>query len=80
VIVNNDYGSFYRFVSRKFTCKNGIGALRNDRDEIVTGELERAMLLNEYFSSMCSVDGRNNLRIDRAVPNDTILNEVSFTP
>jgi len=53
-------GSFFRFVNSKLSCERGLGALSSDNGDIVTGDQERAILLNTYFTSMCTADNGTN--------------------
>lgn len=80
VIESNNIGSFYRFVNSKLSCRHGVGALTNDKGEVITDDSERANLLNSYFSSVCTVDDGTVPIANRVVPADVNLHSVEFTP
>ena len=80
VIDSKNTGAFYKFVNRKTSCKCGIGALRNNQGAIVTDDLQRANLLNEYFNSVCSVDNSNTTVLAHLAPISAILDHIDFTP
>ncbi len=80
VIESNNAGSFYNFVNKKLTCKTGIGALRNSENAIITDDEQRANLLNEFFSSVCTIDNGIKPALNRAVANDVKIDSVTFTP
>jgi hypothetical protein len=48
--------AIYKYVSKKLNCSNGIAPLRNFDGNLVTGDSERAALLNNYFCSVFTVD------------------------
>jgi len=80
VINNNNAGCFFRFVNRKLSCKSGLGALINDDGDIVTSDIDRANLLNDYFASMCTTDDGSKPAFDRVVEDDCNLDSIDFTP
>jgi len=80
VIDSDNAGSFFRFVNGRLSCERGLGALNDDNGGIVTGDAERANLLNDYFTSMCTNDDGTAPVFDRVVPQDSNLESVEFTP
>jgi hypothetical protein len=54
--MTEDAGSFFGFINSKLSCKRGLGALTSDSGDVITGDQERANLLNTYFASMCTND------------------------
>jgi hypothetical protein len=52
VIHNEDTGSFYKFVNKRLSCKQGIGTLKNSNGEYIAGDTDRANLLNRFFCSV----------------------------
>ena len=77
-IERDNAGSFFGFVNRKLSCKRGLGALTSDSGDVITGDQERANLLNTYFVSMCTNDNGTVPTFDRVagLPVDSIV----FTP
>ena len=80
VIDSKNTGAFYTFVNNKMSCKSGIGPLRDNQGAIVTGDLQRANLLNDYFSSACSVDNGITPAFAHLAPESAMLDCIDFTP
>lgn len=80
VIDSNNAGGFFRFVNGKLSCRRGLGALCSDKGDVITGDVERANLLNQYFASVCTSDDGITPPFPRAVPSDVQLETVNFTP
>ena len=80
VIESDNAGSFFRFVNGKLSCRRGLGALNDDNGDVVTSDIDRANLLNDYFTSMCTDDDGNKPPFERIVPDDSNLESVEFTP
>ena len=80
VINKSNLGSFYRFVNKKLTCKSGVGPLQLDSITIITDDEEKANLLNNYFSSVFTVDDGTLPPFGSRVPNDVSLKIINFTP
>ena len=79
VISDNNVGSFYKFVNKRLSCKQGVSVLKKINGEIITDDAERADLLNEYFSSVCVNDNGLLPPIHRRVPDDTFIENITFT-
>jgi hypothetical protein len=77
---NNNVGGFFRFVNGKLSCKRGLGAFSTDSGDVITGDAERANLLNDYFASVCTKDNGTLPAFSHRVPNDAKLESVDFTP
>ena len=58
----------------------GLGAVKDDNGNVLTGDTERANILNDYFTSMCTEDNGVVPVIDHIVPNDSNLESIAFTP
>jgi len=80
VIDGNSAGGFFRFVNGKLSCRRGLGALCDDSGDVITSDIDRANLLNEYFASVGTVDNGVNPPLPRAVPPNAQLDSVNFTP
>ena len=78
LIASNNTGQFFNFVNRKLSSKSGIGALRNSAGKLVTGDEQRADMLNTYFSSVCKNDNGNLPNIDKRVDDNVRLEFVHF--
>ena len=79
VVESDSIGCFYSFVNKKLSNKKGVGALRaSDGDVFDDGQ--RANLLNNYFSSVCTADDGNTPSITRVVPDGVSLDTVDFSP
>jgi len=49
-------GNFYKYINHKLNGSSGIGPLRNSSGEIEYSSQVKATLLNDYFSSVFTVD------------------------
>jgi hypothetical protein len=56
VLEANNVGAFYNYVNGKLTCHNGVGALRDINGQTLTTNIGKANALNDYFSSVYTVD------------------------
>ena len=82
VIERDNASSFFRFVNSKLSCKRGLGALTSESGDVMTDDLERANLLNAYFTSMCTDDNGTSPTVDRVagLPVDSDIETIVFTP
>lgn len=79
VIQSNDVGKLYRFVNKKTSCRSGIGSLRTaTAGKYATTDTEKANLLNEYFSSVCTEDNGIIPPFNVNLPAGIALDTVSF--
>ncbi len=78
VIDSDNAGSFFRFVNGKLSCKRGLGAINDEKGGVITGDAERANLLNDYFTSMCVDDDGETPAFDQVVSEN--LENIQFTP
>jgi hypothetical protein len=49
-------GQFYRFCNNKLNTRSSVGAIRKSNGELTSDPKEKAEMLNEYFSSVFTVD------------------------
>ena len=56
IIQSNNTGCFYKYINSKLSNKSGVGALKKENGAMATDNVERANLLNKFFSSTNSVD------------------------
>ena len=52
----NNLGAFYKFVNNKLSSKSGIAPLKNKDGILITDDVEKADLLNDYFQSVFTTD------------------------
>ncbi|GAB0208807.1 mitochondrial enolase superfamily member 1 [Grus japonensis] len=50
--VKGNKKSFYRYVSDKRRTRENVGPLRNEMDDLVTQDVEKAEVLNDFFASV----------------------------
>ncbi|GAB0186169.1 mitochondrial enolase superfamily member 1 [Grus japonensis] len=50
--VKDNKKSFYRYVSDKMRTRENVGPLRNEMGELVTQDMEKAEVLNDFFASV----------------------------
>ncbi|GAB0177815.1 mitochondrial enolase superfamily member 1 [Grus japonensis] len=50
--VRDNKKSFYRYVSDKRRTRENVGPLRNEMGELVTQDMEKAEVLNDFFASV----------------------------
>jgi hypothetical protein len=79
-IQNENIGSFYKFVNKRLSCKQGIGTLKSSKHgEYIAGDTDRANLLNRFFCPVCTVDNGELPAFDNVVGDDIVLDCVEFT-
>ena len=78
IIQSNDLGKFYRYVNGKMTCRSGIGSLKSKSGIIVTSDAEKADILNDYFTSVCTKDNGIIPPFNVQLPTGAVLDTVSF--
>ena len=79
VIGNNNVGAFYRHVNRKMSHKSSVGALTRPDGEMALSDLEKAEVLNNYFSTVCTHDdGKNPQFASRISAGDDGISTVMF--
>ena len=77
IIDDNNLGSFYKFVNQKLKTTDRIGALTDEKGDLVVDDRGRANVLNRFFSSVCTVDDGNTLP-DRTPYTQNVLNNINF--
>jgi len=70
LISDGRLGNFYKYINKKFNGSNGIAPLKNSDGQIVYGNSSKAVLLDEYFSSVFTVD--NGVIDDSRLPHEYI--------
>ena len=73
-------GSFYKYVNNKLNGSNGIAPLKNSSGAILYSDHDKAGLLNDYFSSVFTVD--NGFIVTASLPHKvgTDVPPIFFTP
>jgi len=78
LIGRGNLGRFYRYVNGKLSCKSGVGPLKSGFNKIIVSDVEKAELLNNYFSSVFTIDDGVFPKFCRRVDNDTFISEINF--
>ena len=78
VINSANLGRFYRYVNGKLSCKSGVGPLMSGSNKVTVSDVEKAELLNNYFSSVFTIDNGVFPEFCRRVDNDNIISEINF--
>ena len=68
ILSANNLGAFYKFVNRKLKTNNGIAPLTDISGNIITSDIDKANLLNEYFRSVFTLDKRRSSTISSQKP------------
>jgi len=73
-------GCFYKYVNKKLNGSNGIAPLKDCNFKLVSSDVDKATLLNNYFSSVFTKDNGviDNARLPTKV--HTTMPSVFFTP
>ena len=56
IINANNLGAFYRYVNNKLSNNNGIAHLFDNNGNLITSDIDKANLLNDYFKSVFITD------------------------
>jgi len=67
-------------VNNKLSCKRGLGAMGDGKGGVIVSDAERADLLNDYLSSVCTTDNGAMPIVERLVPSGINIESVEFTP
>ena len=80
LINDGKLGNFYKYINHKLNGSSGISPLLNSRGEFEHSAHAKATLLNDYFSSVFTVD--NDVIDPGRLPSkiDSIMSPVFFTP
>jgi len=79
VLDSNDSGSFYKYVNKKLTRPSGVGSLLDKNGEIVSDNLSKANILNDYFASVCTTDNGKLPEFKNLVSDEVLIDTVTFT-
>jgi len=74
---------FHSIRRQEAVVQRGFSAINKNCGDIVTGDQEQAILLNTYFTSMCTAENGTNPAFDRVVGfihYDFNIKTVLFTP
>ena len=55
----NNLGAFYKFVNGKLSNSNGVAPLIDSTGTLLTSDIDKANLFNEYFQSVFTLDDGN---------------------
>ena len=77
----NNLGAFYKFINNKIGNKSDISPLKNSSNVLITSDLDRANLLNEYFQSVFTSDNGSNPNFTpRIQPTNNGISDIEITP
>jgi hypothetical protein len=79
VIEKGNLGRFFRYANSKFCSKTNVGPLKMPDGTLTIDPDQKASVLNDYFSSVFTVDNGINCSVD-AVVDDEGFSHVYFTP
>ena len=81
LIDKGNLGSFYKYVNSKTSYKSGVAPLKKPDGSLAYDDLDKANLLNEFFSSVFTKDDGNVPYFQTSWSDTTPgLNSVCFTP
>jgi len=78
VINSANLGNFYRYVNGRLSCKSGVGPLKTGSGEVIVSDVEKAEVLNKYFTSVFTVDNGIFPDFGRRVDKNIFINEIDF--
>ena len=56
LVADGRLGKFYKYVNNKINGSNGIGSHKSPSGEMLYSDRDKAVLLNDYFSSVFTID------------------------
>jgi len=56
IISSGNIGAFYKYANKKLTSRSTVGTLSTPSGETAVNDIDKAELLNNYFSSVCTQD------------------------
>jgi len=78
VINSNNVGDFYKHVNKNLSSRSKIGNLKTPLGETVETDAEKANVLNNYFSSVCTQDDGNIPAFTTSVTDKDGISNVDF--
>ena len=77
----NNLGAFYKFVNNKIGNKSNIAPLKTSSGDLLTSDLDRANLLNEYFQSIFTLDNGITPQFPSRIDNtNNGISDIEITP
>lgn len=73
-------GALYKYINSRLGRKHSIGILKDNDGQHVTSDIDKAELLNSYFSSVGVQDNGVYPEFKRRVADDIKLDTVNFSP
>ena len=80
LVADGRLGKFYKYVNNKLNGSKGIGSLNSPSSEMLYSDRDNAMLLNDHFNSVFTID--NGVTDTTKLPHkvDDVMPSVLFTP
>jgi len=80
VVNHSNLGAFYRFINKRISCKSGVGPLKSVSGSLMTGDHDKATILNNYFCSVFTLDDGSSPTFNRCVADNVSMNRIDITP
>lgn len=80
IIESGNSGRFYKYVNKKLSRPSGVGSLLDKDCKLLSDNLAKANLLNNYFASVCTVDDGTLPEFDNRVSENVFIDTVCFKP
>ena len=80
VVSSDNVGRFYKYVNKKLACKSGVGTLVDTDGNMITDDAQKANLLNQFFTSVCTTDDGCLPPVECKSSPGGRLTTVKFTP
>ena len=78
IIESENTGNFYKYVNRKLSRSCGVSCLHDRNGLPVTDDMSKSNMLNEYFSSVGTVDNGEVPYFPRQVPTNAAIDGIHF--
>jgi len=90
LVADGRLGKFYKYVNNKINGSNGIGSHKSPSGEMLYSDRDKAVLLNDYFSSVFTIDNgvidttklphKVDLKLLTDGDLDDVVHSILFTP
>ena len=80
ILKANNLGAFYKFVNGKLGKNSGIAPLKTAEGTLLTGDSDRANLLNNYFQSVFTQDNGTSPSFPSRLPDNIHISDINTSP